>query len=425
MRARKPLWRTPEHRVGASPTHGKEQKTFLSSPSPTRRWRSPLRHPLTTLASAAALSIVGLAAVTVPAYADEHQTITDSADPVTVNTPYNYIVTIIDPLFEGGFGLATIDLSGATATFTGVITSDNASMSCSASGTHAECIPQFSPGPDPLTITATVLPTATGTVTADTAREGMGPEPLGSDSTTTEIIAGSSSADLTAAVTDSPDPASLGNTVTYTATVTNDGPDNATDVSAVTTLSGAARTIISATTTQGSCTVAAPTVTCPLGDLADNATATITITVQPTATGTLTATTTVTGAETDPATANNTANQSTTITNATPVCTITGTAGNDILNGTNGNDVLCGLGGNDILNGGDGNDTLNAGPGNDIANGGNGNDTLTDTSGTDILNGSNGSDTINVQDNTGGDLANGGLGSDTCTADPADLTTSC
>ncbi|HKR52212.1 MAG TPA: hypothetical protein VJT72_22065 [Pseudonocardiaceae bacterium] len=77
------------------------------------------------------------------------------------------------------------------------------------------------------------------------------------------------------------------------------------------------RTIISATTTQGTCTVAAPTVTCLVGALAENA-----------------------------------------INNVTPVCTITGTAGNDILNGT---------------------DTINAqdSTGSDIANGDNGTDTCT------------------------------------------------
>ena len=159
----------------------------MSSSSPTRRWRSPLRHRLTTLASAAALSIVGLLAVTGPAHADANIQITDSADPVTVNTPYNYIVTIPNPLFEGGFGLATIDLSGAAATFTGVIISNNAVLSCSAAGTHAECFPTNNPGTAPTTITATVLPTATGTVTANTALEGMGPVPIASDSTTTTI----------------------------------------------------------------------------------------------------------------------------------------------------------------------------------------------------------------------------------------------
>jgi uncharacterized repeat protein (TIGR01451 family) len=100
-----------------------------------------------------------------------------------------------------------------------------------------------------------VLPTATGTVTANTALEGMGP--LGSDSTTTEIIAGSSSADLTAAVADSADPVALGDTYTYTTTVTNNGTSDATGVTTDITLSGTTNTITAATPSQGTCTIMA------------------------------------------------------------------------------------------------------------------------------------------------------------------------
>lgn len=66
-----------------------------------------------------------------------------------------------------------------------------------------------------------------------------------------------------------------------------------------------------------------------------------------------------------------------------PVCTITGTSGNDTLIGTAGKDVICGLGGNDTLNGGGGNDILLGGPGNDRLVGGSGNDTLNGGAGTD------------------------------------------
>ena len=61
---------------------------------------------------------------------------------------------------------------------------------------------------------------------------------------------------------------------------------------------------------------------------------------------------------------------------ATPACTMTGTAGADILFGTKGSDVICGLGGNDVLDGLGGNDVLVGGPGADTLNGGNGADSL-------------------------------------------------
>jgi Ca2+-binding RTX toxin-like protein len=250
-------------------------------------------------------------------------------------------------------------------------------------------------------------------------------------------------ADVSVSVTDSPDPVSLGGgNVTYTLSVANAGPSGATGVTTATLLSGASAGIVSATPSQGSCSISAPQVDCSLGSIAASGSATVTITVTPAATGTITATSVVDATETDPVDGNNTAAESTTVNNALG-CTITGTNGNDTLNGTNGADVICGLGGddtihggngndtiyggpgNDTIYGGNGNDTINGGPGNDIIDGGNGDDVLTDTSGTDTLSGGNGDDTINVQDGTGGDTANGGNGNDTCTVDTGDTTNSC
>ncbi len=66
-----------------------------------------------------------------------------------------------------------------------------------------------------------------------------------------------------------------------------------------------------------------------------------------------------------------------------PLCTITGTSGNDTLVGTAGKDVICGLGGNDTISGGGGNDILLGGPGNDRLIGGPGNDTINGGPGND------------------------------------------
>jgi Ca2+-binding RTX toxin-like protein len=279
-------------------------------------------------------------------------------------------------------------------------------------------------------------------------------------------------ADVSVAVADSADPVSVGGSpYTYTVSVGNAGPSGASSVSASTTLSGAARAINSATPSQGSCSISAPTVSCSLGSIASSGSATVTISVTPSATGTLTATSTVSATESDPSSGNNTDAESTTINNGLG-CTITGTSGNDTLNGTNGADVICGLGGNDTIDGDNGNDTIYAGdgddsvgggngadtiygqggnddndgetllgwllhlfdngndvidggPGNDTLDGQNGNDTLVDHSGTDSLSGSSGTDSIDVQDGVGGDSADGGSGSDTCTVDGSDSTNSC
>ena len=107
-------------------------------------------------------------------------------------------------------------------------------------------------------------------------------------------------------------------------------------------------------------------------------------------------------------------------------CTITGTAGNDVIRGTSGRDVICAGGGNDIVYGRGGNDVIYGGSGQDVLHGGEGNDRLTGGPGNDTLHGGGGADSLNTQDGRrGNDVANGGAGSDSCATDPRDARSSC
>ncbi|WP_438297155.1 PxKF domain-containing protein [Streptomyces sp. HUAS TT7] len=137
---------------------------------------------LAVLFSAAVLSAAGLLAAAGPAHADAVVQITDSADPVPVNTSYNYVVTIPNTGPNDQPYFVTVDLTGAAATFTGYSV-DNPLVFCTLSGAHASC---SSPVPHYPTaaITLNVLPTAAGTVIASTAVSG---DITGSDSTTTTI----------------------------------------------------------------------------------------------------------------------------------------------------------------------------------------------------------------------------------------------
>jgi len=92
--------------------------------------------------------------------------------------------------------------------------------------------------------------------------------------------------------------------VTYSIVVTNNGPDDATQVSLVDTLS-AALVPVSVTTTVGFCTAGPGTVTCDLTPLANGASATVGLTVVPRS-GTLFDAAVATGRETDVDPANNT-----------------------------------------------------------------------------------------------------------------------
>ncbi|MFD8147058.1 calcium-binding protein [Streptomyces sp. NPDC059708] len=218
---------------------------------------------------------------------------------------------------------------------------------------------------------------------------------------------------------------SIGDQATYTVTVTNRSTTTAaTGVSLADTLTGPG-TLLSATPGQGTCTLTATTATCALGTLAPGAQTTVRFTAEPRATGTLSDKATVSAAQTDPATADNTATAASTVNNGHG-CTIIGTSGADTLNGGYGNDVICALSGNDTVRASYGNDTVYAGPGNDNVDGGFGDDTLIGGPGNDTLTGNYGNDRLDTVDGvSGNDTANGGFNTDTCTTDPGDTRISC
>lgn len=114
--------------------------------------------------------------------------------------------------------------------------------------------------------------------------------------------------DVRITMSDAPDPVAVNGTLTYTIAVTNLGPDAATNVRVTDTLPSGT-TLLSAATTQGSCS-GTTTVTCALGTL-DTTGVTVTVRVRPTTTGTRSNVATVTRAELDPVSSNNSATVST------------------------------------------------------------------------------------------------------------------
>jgi uncharacterized repeat protein (TIGR01451 family) len=132
----------------------------------------------------------------------------------------------------------------------------------------------------------------------------------GTDSATVTVYVAPPSVDLGITKTDSPDPVYTGGELTYTLLVTNDGPDDATGVTVVDTLP-AGVTFDHATV---GCTAVGLKVTCDVGDLAADASVTITIVVMaPDVVGSITNTATVMGNEDDPDAENDTATAVTTV----------------------------------------------------------------------------------------------------------------
>jgi uncharacterized repeat protein (TIGR01451 family) len=93
---------------------------------------------------------------------------------------------------------------------------------------------------------------------------------------------------------DATSPTPLNGTVTYAMTVTNKGPDTATNVQ-LADPAPAGITYLTATTSQGTCVVTASLVTCDLGTIAPGRVVTITVTARATQVGQHTNTATVTG----------------------------------------------------------------------------------------------------------------------------------
>jgi uncharacterized repeat protein (TIGR01451 family) len=122
-------------------------------------------------------------------------------------------------------------------------------------------------------------------------------------------------ADLSATLTGTPATVDIGDLVTYTATVHNNGSATATGV----TLTDAFPSVLaftSATSTQGTCerqTAAPKNVVCTIGTLANGASATVVIKAHPTASGVVTNAVLAKGDQADPVSANDTAVVSTTV----------------------------------------------------------------------------------------------------------------
>jgi len=110
--------------------------------------------------------------------------------------------------------------------------------------------------------------------------------------------------DLRVTKSDSPDPVRVGDDLTYTITVTNNGPSDATGVIVTDTLP-ASVVFVSATPSAGSC-VGTTTVVCDLGGLINGASATVTIVTTTTAKGTLTNRASVAADQADPDITDNT-----------------------------------------------------------------------------------------------------------------------
>ncbi len=152
-------------------------------------------------------------------------------------------------------------------------------------------------------------PTVVGQYVSATATDPMGNT---SEFSLDQQVTQANQANLAVAIVATPNPSTLGSPLSYTLTISNNGPDPATGVQLVDTLPLGV-TFDSATATQGTVSPAANLVIGDIGTIAPLATVTVTIVVTPNATGQVVNTANVTSGEIDPDTSDNTATQTTTV----------------------------------------------------------------------------------------------------------------
>jgi uncharacterized repeat protein (TIGR01451 family) len=236
-------------------------------------------------------------ACVIPTDADLSIVKSDSPDPVVVGQPLTYTLFVSNAGPDDAANVVVSDTLPAGVDFQSAVASQG---SCLFAAPTVTCdLGSISNGGD-ATVTIVVTPQSAGMIsnTATVASDATDlDQSNNSDTEGSEVDPGE--ADLAITKTSSANPATLGVPFQYTLTIVNHGPQDATSVEVVDALPGNV-TYGSATPSQGSCLENAGVVTCQLGTIPNQGSATVVIEVTPTAAGGLTNTATVSSAVSDP-----------------------------------------------------------------------------------------------------------------------------
>lgn len=243
--------------------------------------------------------------VAVPLFADLSVAVADSPDPVVEGNNVTYAVTVSN---LGPDGASNVTLAAVLPANTTLVSATPSQGTCDA---VVNCSLGSIASAGNATVNIIVTANASGSISypmSVSAAEGD-PVAANNSATATTTVDPPPSADLSIAVADSPDPVVVGNNVTYAVTVSNLGPDAASNVS-LAALLPANTTLVSATPSQGTCDAV---VNCSLGTVASAGNATVNIIVTADASGSISYPMSVSATEADPVAANNSVTVPTTV----------------------------------------------------------------------------------------------------------------
>jgi uncharacterized repeat protein (TIGR01451 family) len=245
---------------------------------------------------------------TVDLFADLSLSMVDSADPVLIGEQFSYILTATNLGPSTATSVVVTDTLPAGMSFVSVVTSQG---TCSGTATITCAVGTLTSGASTVTVTITVDATSTGTFVSTAGITGAVLDSDLTNNTAAESTTVNQAADLSVTKTDSADPITVGQTVTYTMVVTNNGPSDAPGVILTDTLPAGLNYVL-ATASQGTCS-GTGTVICSLGTINDGSSATVDIVANATAVGAFNNAVTVSSSVADPVPANNQDSESTTV----------------------------------------------------------------------------------------------------------------
>ena len=223
---------------------------------------------------------------------------------------YTLVATNLGP--SAATGVTVTDSLPASVTF---VSATSTVGSCGHAAPTVTCALGSLANGAGATVTITVRPQIAGPLANAASVGGTEGDPNPTNNTASVTTTVNPGGDLSVTKTASINPAHVGQPLTYTIVVRNDGPYAAVGVTLTDDLPKNAG-YGTPTTTQGTCTIkpAKRLVTCNLGNIASGASVTVTIVIKPTSKGTITNTVSVSASSPpDPNLANNTAIATTTV----------------------------------------------------------------------------------------------------------------